>query len=134
MTEGYTKKVMQHFMKPKNMGEIKDADGVGEAGNPKCGDVMKIYIKVGKKKDKEFIKDIKFQTFGCVAAIANSSVLTMIAKGKSLEDAGKIGCNDILKELGEVPKIKIHCSLLAHEALAEAIKNYKKREEKKSGK
>jgi len=127
MNQQFSKNIMKHFMHPKNMGEIKNPDGVGQVGNPKCGDVMKITIKVGKKKNKEFVKDIKFKTFGCVTAIANSSVLTTLAKGKSLEEAEKIGHKEILKELGEVPKIKIHCSLLAHEALKKAIENYRKK-------
>jgi len=87
MTLQYSKKVMQHFMHPKNMGEIKDPDGVGKVGNPICGDVMWVYIKIGSKNGKEFIKDIKFKTFGCAAAIATSSVVTQLAKGKTLNEA-----------------------------------------------
>src|SRR4030042_1333859 len=121
----YNKKVMQNFMHPKNMGEIKDADGIGEIGNPQCGDIMKVFIKVGKdKKGKEFIKDIKFKTFGCVAAIASSSILTQMAKGKTLEKSQEIKMNDIVCELGELPKIKTHCSGMASEALKRAIIDY----------
>lgn len=127
MNPQYSKNVMKHFMHPKNMGEIENPDGIGEVGNPKCGDVMRVTIKVEKKKDKEIIKDIKFKTFGCVTAIANSSVLTTLVKGKTLEEAEKIGRKEILKELGEVPKIKIHCSCLADEALKKAIQDYQKR-------
>ena len=130
MNAQFSKNVMKHFMHPKNMGEIEKPDGVGQVGNPKCGDVMKVTIKVEKKKDKEYIKDIKFKTFGCVTAIANSSVLTTMAKGKTLEEAEKITHKDILKVLGEVPKIKIHCSCLADEALKKAIEDYKKRRSK----
>lgn len=130
MSYNFSKKVMEHFTHPKNMGEIKNPDGIGEVGNPRCGDVMKITIKVQKKKEEKYIKDIKFKTFGCVTAIANSSVLTTLAKGKTLNEAKKISSKDILAELGEVPKIKAHCSILAHEALKKAIENY----EKKNGK
>ena len=114
---------MSHFQNPKNQGSIKHADGIGEAGNPICGDVMKIYIKVKDNK----IKDIKFETLGCGVAIANSSILTEIAKGKSLVDANKVTNRDILKVLGDVPNPKIHCSMLAVEALRNAIKDYKKK-------
>jgi nitrogen fixation NifU-like protein len=113
-------------MHPKNMGEIENPDGVGQVGNPTCGDVMKVTIKVGIKNKKEIIKDIKFKTFGCVTAIANSSVLTTLVKGKTLEEAEKVGRKELLSELGEVPKIKIHCSCLADEALKKAIENYRK--------
>ncbi len=122
----YPKNVMKHFMHPKNMGEIENPDGVGQVGNPTCGDVMKVTIKVGIKNKKEIIKDIKFKTFGCVTAIANSSVLTTLVKGKTLEEAEKVGRKELLSELGEVPKIKIHCSCLADEALKKAIENYRK--------
>jgi len=124
----YTKKVMQEFMKPKNVGEIKDADGVGVVGNPKCGDMMHIYIKVGKnEKGEEIIEDIKFKTFGCVAAIATSSILTELAKGKTLEDAKKISKKDIADSLEGLPPIKMHCSVLAEEGLKKAIEDYEKK-------
>ena len=122
----YTDKVLAHFKHPHNQGEIKDADAVGEVGNPVCGDVMRVYIKVGKnKKGQEIIKDIKFQTLGCAAAIATSSVLTTLAKGKTFAEAVKISKDDIVKELGSLPKEKIHCSILADQALHKAIGIYK---------
>jgi len=120
--QNYSKKVMQHFENPKNIGEIKNADGVGEVGNLRCGDVMKISIKV----EKNVIKDIKFKTFGCVAAISTSSILTEIVKGKTIKQAKAITKDDIVKELGGLPNVKIHCSLLAIDALKAAIKDYEK--------
>lgn len=119
----YTKQVMKHFMHPRNVGEIKDASGVGEAGNVYCGDIMKMYIKVSKDK----IKNIKFQTLGCAAAISTSSIATGLAKGKSIKDALKITNKEIVKGLGGLPPIKIHCSLLAIDALKEAIYDYLKK-------
>lgn len=119
----YSKKVLQHFRHPKNMGRIKNPDAIGEAGNPVCGDVMKLYLKI----DKDRIKDIKFETLGCAAAIANSSILTEMVKGKTLDFALKIRKDDIVKELGGLPPIKIHCSVLATEALKNAITNYQSR-------
>lgn len=116
----YSKKVMQCFKKPKNMGKMKNPDAVGKVGNIVCGDVMWIYIKVKNNR----IKDIKFQTLGCVAAIATSSMVTEIAKGKTLREALKINKTSILKKLGGLPSIKIHCSMLATDALHEAIYNY----------
>ena len=124
----YTQKVLDHFQHPHNQGVIKNADGVGQVGNPVCGDVMKIYIKVAHdKKGQETIKDIKFQTLGCGAAIATSSMLTDMAKGKKISEALKIGKLDIAKQLGGLPENKLHCSVLAHEGLAAAVKDYKKR-------
>lgn len=123
----YSKKVMEHFTKPHNVGEIKDFDGEGEVGNPRCGDVMRITIKV---KDNR-IKDIKFKTFGCVSAIASTSVLTDMAKGKTLEEAEKLKNSDIVKALDGLPQIKIHCSVLADEALRKAIADYRKRHQQK---
>lgn len=121
----YTKEVLKHLRFPKNMGEIKNADGIGMVGNPVCGDIMKMYIKVGKdKKGEEILKNIKFQTLGCGAAIATSSVLTTLAKGKTLKEALKITKNDIIKALGELPTSKIHCSVLADEALKKAVADY----------
>ncbi|MDO8638042.1 MAG: iron-sulfur cluster assembly scaffold protein [Candidatus Daviesbacteria bacterium] len=110
--------------KPQNIGEIKNADGVATVGNPVCGDVMKFYIKIGKDKKEKYIKDIKFQTLGCGAAIASSSILTVIAKGKTLNEAKKINKKALIKALGGLPIIKIHCSVLADEGLRLAIKNY----------
>jgi len=118
----YNKEVMKHFTNPKNMGEIKDADGVGEVGNMKCGDVMRIYLKV---KDG-VIKDVKFKTFGCVAAIASSDVLCELAKGKTIEEAKKISNKDIIKKLKGLPNIKLHCSVLGSGALKKAIENFEK--------
>ncbi len=116
---------MDHFQHPRNYGKIKNPDGVGKVGNIVCGDVMYIYIKVGKNKEgKDIIKDVKFETFGCVAAISTSSVATELAKGKPLEQALKIDNEKIVKELGELPPIKIHCSFLARDALAEAVYDY----------
>ena len=117
----YTEKVKEHFFHPRNVGEIKNADGIGKVGNPTCGDVMAIYIKV--KDDR--IVDIKFKTFGCTAAIATSSILTEMAKGKTLDEALKITRDDVANELGGLPAIKMHCSNLAADALREAIKEYR---------
>jgi len=117
---------MDHFRNPRNVGEIQDADGVGTVGNPVCGDVMAIYIKV---KDNH-IDEIKFKTFGCGAAIATSSMITELAKGKSLDEALKITRNDVADLLDGLPPIKMHCSNLAADALHEAVKDYRKRQEK----
>ena len=126
MTLNYSKEVMRNFMNPKNLGEIKNADGIGEIGNPVCGDIMHVYIKVKKEKNKEIISDIKFKTFGCAAAIATSSMVTQLAKGKTLKDAEKIKYEDVVKSLGGLPKVKVHCSMMAQEALKLAIKDYEK--------
>jgi len=117
----YSKKVLEHFKNPHNQGAIKDADAVGKVGNPTCGDVMKIYLKIENDK----IKDIKFETLGCAAAIAVSSALTDMVKGKALGKALKITKDQIVKELGGLPPIKIHCSMLGIEALHKAIESYK---------
>jgi len=123
--EKYSKKVMKYFMRPKNVGKISKADGIGKVGNLRCGDIMWIYIKIGKnKKGQEIIKDIKFQTLGCPAAIASSSVITELAKDKTIEQAIKITNKNVLKILGKLPPIKYHCSLLAEQALSEAIYDY----------
>ncbi|MCW4052635.1 MAG: Fe-S cluster assembly scaffold protein NifU [Candidatus Bathyarchaeota archaeon] len=121
----YSEKVMEHFRNPKNVGEIPDADGVGSVGNPVCGDMMSIYIKV---KDNH-LTDVKFKTFGCGAAVATSSIITELAKGKSLEDAMKITRRDVAESLGGLPPVKMHCSNLAADALHEAIKDYWKKHE-----
>jgi nitrogen fixation NifU-like protein len=118
---------MQYFMHPKNVGEIKNADGVGKIGNPVCGDIMHVYIKVAKKGGEEIIKDIKFKTLGCAAAIATSSAVTELAKGKTFQQALKIKNSDVVKFLGGLPPIKVHCSLLSEEALGEAIYDYLKK-------
>jgi nitrogen fixation NifU-like protein len=125
MSDLYTEKVLDHFRNPRNMGKIDNADGEGTVGNPACGDIMTIYIKVKGNK----IKDIKFQTYGCAAAIASSSIATEIAKGKTLEEAMKLSRDAVANELGGLPAVKMHCSNLATDALKEAIKNY--REKKK---
>ena len=121
----YTSTVMEHFKKPHNYGKIKDADGIGKVGNLVCGDVMWLYIKIAKNKaGQEIVKDIKFETFGCVAAIATSSAITDLAKGKTLEAAVAINKQEIVKELGGLPPIKLHCSVLAADALVEAVYDY----------
>jgi len=119
----YSAKVMEHFQNPRNVGEIEDANGVGEIGNPVCGDIMKLYIKV--KGDR--IIDAKFKTFGCGAAIATSSMVTELVKGKTLEEAKKISRNTVAEALDGLPPIKMHCSNLAADALHKAIEDYKTR-------
>ena len=121
----YSEKVMEHFRNPRNVGEISDADGIGTVGNPVCGDVMTIYIKIKENR----ITDIKFKTFGCGAAVATSSMITELAKGKTLNEAMKITRKDVADSLGGLPPIKMHCSNLAADALHEAIKDYQKKQE-----
>ncbi len=122
----YSKKVIQHFSRPHNQGKIKNPDGVGVVGNPVCGDIMKIYIKIKKDKNKkEFIKDIKFETLGCAAAISTSSMITELAKGKTIAEAEKISRNDVAEALQGLPPVKMHCSNLAADALHLAIKNHR---------
>lgn len=124
----YTEKVFEYLRNPKNMGKIENPDGIGKVGNPICGDVMWIYIKVGKNEEGEkIIEDIKFETFGCAAAIATSSVVTELAKGKTLKEAEKITNKDVVEFLGGLPPIKKHCSLLAEEGLKAAIEDYRKK-------
>ena len=120
MNGPYSKKVMDHFMSPRNVGEIKDADGVGTVGNPACGDIMQMSIKVVN----DVIVDAKFKTFGCGAAIASSSMATELIKGKSIKDALKITNEEVTKELGGLPKVKRHCSVLAEQALQSALDDY----------
>lgn len=120
----YSEKVKEHFLHPHNMGKIENADGIGKLGNPACGDVMYVYIKVEKKDNKEIIKDIKFQTMGCAAAISTSSMITDLAKGKTLEEAIKITNKDVADELEGLPPIKMHCSNLAADTLHAAIRDY----------
>jgi len=122
----YSEKVMEHFKNPHNVGEIPDADGIGDVGNPVCGDIMRLYIKV---KDG-LITDAKFKTFGCGAAIATSSMITDIVKGKSVEDALKISNRAVAEALGGLPAIKMHCSVLAEQALKSAIDDYMKKHNK----
>ena len=117
----YTEQVMDHFMNPRNVGEIEDASGVGTVGNAKCGDIMKMYIKV---KDG-VIEDVKFKTFGCGAAIATSSRATEMVKGKTIEEALKVTNKMVAESLGGLPEVKMHCSVLAEEALHAAIQDYK---------
>jgi len=123
----YSEKVLDHFKNPRNVGEIKDADGVGTVGNPVCGDMMTMYIKV--KDDR--ITDIKFKTYGCGAAIATSSMTTELAKGKTVDEALEITRQSVADALEGLPPVKMHCSNLAADALHEAIKDYKKRKEAK---
>lgn len=117
---------MEHFTNPRNVGEIPDADGIGEVGNPVCGDIMRLYIKV----EDGVIKDVRFKTFGCGAAIATSSMLTELVKGKSLEEAMKITNKAVAEALDGLPAQKMHCSNLAADALHKAIEDYKKRQSK----
>lgn len=123
----YSSKLIKYVKSPKNMGTIKNPDGESTVGNPVCGDIMKYYIKIEKKNDQEYIKDIKFQTLGCGAAIATSSILTVMVKGKKLSDALKVSKKAIAKALGGLPPVKMHCSVLAEEALKKAILNYRKK-------
>jgi len=121
----YSKEVIKQFLHPKNMGFIKDADGVGKVGNIVCGDQMILYIKVKDKKGKKVIDDIKFESFGCAAAIATSSMITEMAKGKEIGEAAKLKRDDVAQELGGLPPIKMHCSNMAAQALHKAIEDYK---------
>ncbi|HOX40807.1 MAG TPA: iron-sulfur cluster assembly scaffold protein [bacterium] len=136
--EGYSKVVLDHFYNPRNVGEIADADGVGEVGNMKCGDVMYVFIRVGTriktktqspdteaKTTEEYIEDVKFKTLGCAAAIASSSMMAEMAKGMTVEEAEKLSKDDINKALGILPKQKYHCSILSAEGLRKAIADYK---------
>ena len=124
----YSKEVIKHFQNPQNMGKMEKPDGVGQVGNPICGDLMKIYLKVAKnKKGEDFIKDIKVETLGCVAAIATCSMVTELAKGKTLKEALKIKYLDVKKSLGTLPPVKIHCAELATRALKAAIEDYREK-------
>ena len=125
--EKYSEKVMDHFMNPRNVGEIKDADGIGEVGNPRCGDIMRMYIKV---KD-DVIEDIKFLTFGCGAAVATSSMITELIKGKTIDEALEITNKQVAQALDGLPPIKMHCSNLAEQGVKSAIEDYRKKQEKK---
>lgn len=124
----YNEKVMDHFMHPRNVGEMEDPSGVGQVGNPKCGDIMKMYIKVD---DDENISDVSFQTFGCGAAIATSSMATELIKGKSVNEAMQLTNEAVVEALEGLPPVKLHCSVLAQEAVEAAIKDYR---EKKAAK
>ena len=122
----YTEQVMDHFRNPRNMGEMEDASGVGTVGNAKCGDIMRFYIKV----EDNVITDVKFKTFGCGAAIATSSKATELIKGKTIDEALKVTNKAVMEALGGLPPVKVHCSVLAEEALQAAIQDYKDRAEK----
>jgi len=125
----YSEKVIEHFKNPHNLGEIKNADGVGKIGNPTCGDLMYCFIKVGKNdKGEEVLTDIKVKTFGCVAAIATSSMVTDLAMGKTLAEAKKISRDNVKDALEGLPGNKVHCSNLAADALHKAIEDYEKKE------
>lgn len=120
----YSEKVMEHFMSPHNMGELGDANAIGEVGNTQCGDIMRIYLKI----EDDRIKDASFKTFGCCAAIASSSVATDMVKGKTVSEALALKNADVADALGGLPPVKVHCSVLAQEAIRQAIENYKKGE------
>jgi nitrogen fixation NifU-like protein len=142
MTEyimNYSKKVLRYFLKPKNQGRMENPDGVGTVGNPVCGDIMTVYIKVknpqkATPRGKEIISDIKFETLGCAAAIATSSMITEMAKGKNLNDAAKITRQDVADKLEGLPPLKMHCSNLAEEALKRAIEDYRSKHSEKTRK
>lgn len=121
----YTEKVMDHFSNPRNMGELDNADGVGTVGNAKCGDIMRIYLKI----ENDIVEDVKFKTFGCGAAIATSSMATELVKGKSIQEALKVTNKAVMEALDGLPKAKVHCSLLAEQALQAALWDYAKKHE-----
>ncbi len=121
MSNIYSEKAMDHFMNPRNMGKFDDPDGVGDVGNPSCGDLMTIHIKVENEK----IEDIKFKTLGCAAAIATSDMICELAKGKTLDDALEVTFQDVVDELGKLPPSKVHCANLAQKGLREAIDDYR---------
>ena len=120
----YTEKVMDHFTNPRNVGEISDADAIGEVGNAQCGDIMKMYLKI----ENNIITDVKFKTFGCASAIASSSMTTEMIKGKPIEYALSLTNKDVLDELGGLPQVKIHCSVLAEQSIKAAISDYYSRQ------
>lgn len=122
----YNEKVMEYFNNPRNAGVLKDANAVGEVGNAQCGDIMQVFLKI----EDDVIQDVSFRTFGCGAAIATSSIATEMIKGKTIEEALKLSNKDVVEELGGLPTAKIHCSVLAEEAIKAAIKNYKESAEK----
>ena len=123
----YTETVMEHFTNPRNVGEIKDADGIGQVGNPKCGDIMKMYFKID---ENEVITDVKFKTFGCGSAIASSSIATELIKGKTVKEALNVTNKKVVEELGGLPSVKIHCSVLAEQAIKSAIYDYASKNDK----
>lgn len=116
----YTKEVMDHFTNPRNVGEIENADGIGEVGNVKCGDIMRMYLKI----DDNIITDVKFKTYGCGSAIASSSMATELIKGKTIQEAMDFSNKEVIDELGGLPPVKIHCSVLAEQAIKAALKDY----------
>lgn len=122
----YSDKVMDHFANPRNVGEIPDANGVAQVGNPKCGDIMKMYLKV----EDNIIKDVKFKTFGCAGAISTSSIATEMIKGKTLEEAERLTNKAVVEALDGLPAAKIHCSVLAEQAIKSAIEDYRKKNNK----
>ena len=124
MEQPYSEKVMDHFLHPRNIGEIPDASGIGNVGNPVCGDIMRLYIKV----DKGIIVDVKFKTFGCGAAISTSSMVTEMVKGKTIAEAMEVTNKAVAEALGGLPAVKMHCSVLAEEALKSAIEDYYKKQ------
>ncbi|MBR1482050.1 MAG: Fe-S cluster assembly scaffold protein NifU [Ruminococcus sp.] len=121
----YSDKVMDHFLQPRNLGVIEDADGIGEVGNAKCGDIMKMYLKI----DDDIITDVKFETFGCASAIASSSMATELIKGQRVEDAMQLTNKAVAEALDGLPAYKMHCSVLAEEAIQAALEDYKKKQE-----
>lgn len=122
MADFYTDAVLDHFRNPRNSGEIEDADAIGDVGNPVCGDLMRITMKINPETD--VIEDIKFRTFGCGAAIATSSIITEMVKGKTIEEALRVSNQDVVEALGGLPAVKIHCSVLAEEGIVAALKSY----------
>jgi len=127
MNSQYSEKVMEHFKNPHNVGEIPDADGIGNVGNPICGDIMRLYIKV----EGDRIKDAKFKTFGCAAAIATSSMITDLVRGKTIKEALEISNKAVAEALDGLPPVKMHCSMLAEEALRSAVEDYLKKQANK---
>ncbi len=123
----YSDKVMDHFLQPRNLGVIENADGIGEVGNAKCGDIMKMYLKI----DDDTITDVKFETFGCASAIASSSMATELIKGQRVEDALKLTNKAVAEALDGLPAYKMHCSVLAEEAIRAALEDYKKKKSEK---
>ncbi len=127
MKQLYSEKVMDHFFNPRNMGEMENPDGEATVGNPVCGDVMKFYVKIGQRDGEEIIEDVTFQTLGCGAAIATSSIATEMLKGKLLDEAEKLTNQAVAEALGGLPPVKMHCSVLAEEGIKKAIEDYRQK-------